>query len=388
MYQDAVARLTAAADLAAQFRDELTVFADTLAGKGWGAQVAGPVQDMHARLTRIEGHYRDLGAQMHHQGERGASAYEQARYVPGPEAVVDGCTGTGSLSMADIPFNRTPPATPLLAAPDVPAEVAGIVCSQCGAETFINPGYKTEVRDSDGRASVWLLCRNDCGSSGSIFSWQVSRDEYQAIFGDVPRNLLLPGDARLRPPAPEERVLPPRPWGYSQVEPTAIPDEAWELTCTNTSGRWHTKCGGILTPDPTRVFYYDEFTSTATLGFRCGACGKPSLERHSWPLSPEQHYAIFGRSLEEYKPELDPDDPDDFLPAYSMWQTADRELLTHFRTLDDLAGSEDYDLCAYKPGQFTIRHWPSGTTWDVPDFVAEHAEVIAAHYDDESEDDD
>lgn len=88
VYQEAVEQLIRQADECARYRQELSAFADTLAGKGWGEQVTGPVQDMHSRLSAAEGKYRDLAAQMGQQGNRGNEAYDQAPWVPGPEAVM------------------------------------------------------------------------------------------------------------------------------------------------------------------------------------------------------------------------------------------------------------------------------------------------------------
>jgi chemotaxis protein histidine kinase CheA len=88
VYMKAVDQLVAAADQAEAFRSNLTAFADGLAGKGWGVEVTGPLQDMDSQLATLAGHYRDLAGQMKSQGDRGAEAYDQAPYVPGPEAVL------------------------------------------------------------------------------------------------------------------------------------------------------------------------------------------------------------------------------------------------------------------------------------------------------------
>jgi hypothetical protein len=97
MYQLAVTRLIRAADQVAEYRGDLAEFADTLAGKGWGGQVTGPIHDMDTRLVSLEGIYRDLAAQMKRQGDDGAAAYDQAPWVPGPE-VVRGPQGLDQLS--------------------------------------------------------------------------------------------------------------------------------------------------------------------------------------------------------------------------------------------------------------------------------------------------
>ena len=88
LYQKGVEDLIRAADQVAEYRTDLAAFADTLAGKKWGAQVTGPVQDMDSTLVALEGDYRDLAARMKHEGDQGAAAYDQAPYVPGPEAVL------------------------------------------------------------------------------------------------------------------------------------------------------------------------------------------------------------------------------------------------------------------------------------------------------------
>jgi hypothetical protein len=88
VYQQAVDRLIRAADQVAVYRADLATFADTLAGKRWGGEVTGPIQDMDNRLTALEGTYRDLAAQMKHQGDQGSAAYDQASWVPSPDAVL------------------------------------------------------------------------------------------------------------------------------------------------------------------------------------------------------------------------------------------------------------------------------------------------------------
>lgn len=88
VYEQAATRLIAAADQVAEYRDELSAFADTLAGKNWGVEVTGPIQDMDGQLVALEGEYRDLAGQMQHQGGQGDDAYDQAPWVPGPEAVL------------------------------------------------------------------------------------------------------------------------------------------------------------------------------------------------------------------------------------------------------------------------------------------------------------
>lgn len=88
MYKAAVDRLNGLADQVNQYRRELAAFGDTLAGKGWGVEVTGPIQDMNSQLNTLEGTYRDLAVQMDSQGGQGAAAYDQAPWVPGPEAVL------------------------------------------------------------------------------------------------------------------------------------------------------------------------------------------------------------------------------------------------------------------------------------------------------------
>jgi hypothetical protein len=273
----------------------------------------------------------------------------------------------------------------------LPHEATEVTCSACGARTYVNPDYQSTVDQFSGKTNVWLLCAEECGWTGSLFSWQVTYDEYKRVHGYVPRDLLLPGDARLIPPAPEQRTLPSGPWGITKVPSSPIPDEAWSIPCPNQVGRWPRKrqCGGILIPDPADgVFFYTEFTSSVTLGFRCDVCRRPVLEHLTWKLTPEQHYAVFNRTVEDYRPEYDSDDPDDFEVQYSIWRTADRWGLEHFASLDQLISDESYDLRSIGPGEFTIKHWPSGTVWDVPDFVAQHAQLVSAEYDHDDEYDD
>jgi hypothetical protein len=263
----------------------------------------------------------------------------------------------------------------------LPDEVNEVTCTACGAATAVNGNHTAEIDADTGKTSVWLLCSADCGWLGCLFSWEVAPAEYEAIYGHP-----LPALAGSEPTPPENRELPPGPWGVFSVEPSPIPDEAWSVTCDNKVG-WPVRktCGAYLDPSPTEidgaggVFYYDEFTSTATVGYgRCPCCQQLTLMHCSWPLTPEQHYAIFGRTPDEYAPSYDPDDEADFEAEYSLWRTEDRWGLTHFRNLEDLAGTEDWDLRSIGPGEFTIKHWPTGAVWDVPDFVAQHEQVVAA----------
>ena len=82
MYQQAVTRLTQAAEQVAEYRADLGAFADTLDGKRWGTEVTGPIKDMDGELVALEGDYRDLAGQMRHQGDQGAAAHDQAPWVP------------------------------------------------------------------------------------------------------------------------------------------------------------------------------------------------------------------------------------------------------------------------------------------------------------------
>ncbi|WP_431879175.1 hypothetical protein [Amycolatopsis sacchari] len=88
VYAQAVTRLIAAADQVAEYRADLAAFADTLDGKRWGAEVTGPIKDMDGQLIALEGDYRDLAAQMKHQGDQGAAAHEQAPWVPDDESIL------------------------------------------------------------------------------------------------------------------------------------------------------------------------------------------------------------------------------------------------------------------------------------------------------------
>lgn len=263
----------------------------------------------------------------------------------------------------------------------VPAEAESRTCPDCGGPTYLNPHFETKVREDNGHAAVSQHCQNGCGWLGALFSWEVAPAEYEGIYGHP-----LPRLAGNEPTPPEARVLPPGPWGVFGVEPSPIPDEAWLVTCDNKIGRWRRKtCGAYLEPRPTEidgsggVFYYDEFTSTATVGYgRCPRCQQLTLVRYDWPLTPEQHYAIFGRTPDEYAPLApDPDDEDDYEIEFSMWRTADRGMLMGFPDVNALARSEDVDLRAVGPGEWTIKHWPTGAVWDAPEWVAQHEHVMA-----------
>lgn len=88
MYQQGVNELNRAADHVATFNANLAQFADELAGRKWGVEVTGTLQDLTANVSALQGIYRDLAGSMKQQGDEGAAAYEQAPYVPGPEAVL------------------------------------------------------------------------------------------------------------------------------------------------------------------------------------------------------------------------------------------------------------------------------------------------------------
>uniref|UniRef100_UPI003EBD3681 hypothetical protein n=2 Tax=Amycolatopsis thermoflava TaxID=84480 RepID=UPI003EBD3681 len=88
VYAQAVTRLIAAADQVAEYRADLAAFADTLDSKRWGVEVTGPIKDMDGELIALEGDYRDLAAQMKHQGDQGAAAHEQAPWVPDDESIL------------------------------------------------------------------------------------------------------------------------------------------------------------------------------------------------------------------------------------------------------------------------------------------------------------
>lgn len=88
VYEQAVIRLIAAADQVAEYRVDLAAFADTLDGNKWGAEVTGPILDMNGQLIALEGDYRDLAAQMKHQGDQGAAAHEQAPWVPADDSIL------------------------------------------------------------------------------------------------------------------------------------------------------------------------------------------------------------------------------------------------------------------------------------------------------------
>ena len=88
VYEQAVTRLIAEADVVAEYRSDLAAFADTLDGKKWGTEVTGPIKDMDGQLAAIEGDYRDLAGQMKHQGDQGAAAHEQAPWVPADDSIL------------------------------------------------------------------------------------------------------------------------------------------------------------------------------------------------------------------------------------------------------------------------------------------------------------
>lgn len=262
----------------------------------------------------------------------------------------------------------------------IPADIHEVKCTECGGDTIINPNYSADVREDDGKTHVFLICSDEnCVWRGCVYSWLVTEEEYLGLFGH-------PGFG-IWPVPPEYRELPPGPWGVFKVQPSTIPDEAWQITCPNNVPKFSNGpiCGGYLIPNPGHVFYYTEFSSTVTVGLRCPKCQQIVLETASWSLTPELHLEIFGRPVGEYRPEYDPDDPDDFEAKYSMWRTADRWGLQHFRSLDDLIGSEDYDLLSIGPGEWTVRHWETGGEWDMPEFVAEYRERIKATYEDQQE---
>lgn len=88
MYEQAVARLTSAADEVAVFAANLAGFTDRLTGDGWGPEVTGPLAECGPVLSAWEAAYRDTAAAMKAQGDAGRAAYDQAPFVPGHHAVL------------------------------------------------------------------------------------------------------------------------------------------------------------------------------------------------------------------------------------------------------------------------------------------------------------
>ncbi|HEX6359517.1 hypothetical protein [Actinophytocola sp.] len=92
MYEEGVRRVVGAADRIAEYRAELANFADVLAGRGWGSEVSGVLDDTATRLATVEASYREVADAMQQQGDAGAAAHEQAPWVPDE---VGGAAGLG-----------------------------------------------------------------------------------------------------------------------------------------------------------------------------------------------------------------------------------------------------------------------------------------------------
>lgn len=268
---------------------------------------------------------------------------------------------------------------------EIPDDVHTITCHTCGGPTRIDPARSTAPTEQAPTGSAFLVCSAGDGWFG-VFTYGLDREQYVNEFGHHPlATVTFDDDDPSQPMPPEQRVLPPGPWGVTGVPATEIPDDAWHQRCPNKLGRAREHvCGKALIPNPGHVFYYDEFRSVAVLGMACRGGCRYVFERYEWGLTDEQHLQVFGRTLAEYRPKVDPDDYDEgeAPPAveYGFWRTADRACYQEFPTLDDLIGCQDWDLRAIAPGEYTIRHWPTGGEWDVPAFVADHADAVAAEY--------
>lgn len=274
---------------------------------------------------------------------------------------------------------------------EFPADVHTITCGRCGAPTRIDPERTTAPTAENPSGYAYTMCAAGCGWCG-VYSFTPTRAQYAAEFGHpAPLTVLLDGDDPTEPVPVEQRFLPPGPWGRDRDhDPIDIPAAVWDEPCErrlNVPGRFGGQrpvCGGGLVPDPTDTFYFSEHNSTATVSVRCRRGCDSQFLTVTWVLTDEQHLAVFGRPWSEYRPEIDPDDYDDGeAPAsvdYAMWRTADRGYYQEFNTLADLIGCQDWDLRAFEPGEFTVRHWPTGGEWDVPAFVADHRDAVDAEY--------
>ena len=279
---------------------------------------------------------------------------------------------------------------------DIPAEALQQQCWACHGPVVVPAHLYPTVDEAQGE---WVIgtecaapCRQPATQTRGHYWWPATYDDYQAAYGHPHPTKILPGDPRLDPIPVADRVLPPGPWGYLGYQPIPLPDEAWDVHCTHEFGQGgrgvpRPRCGVAMVPN-VEGFYYDEFTSTARIAHNCPSCGTMTMT-FSWTLPAEVHRELFGRDpgdlSPDYRPAVEPIEYDEgYEPAgfeYSMWQNADPAgTVTHFENLAELIEQEDYDLRTIAAGTFTVRHWGTEGQWDMPAFVADHAELIAAEY--------
>jgi hypothetical protein len=265
---------------------------------------------------------------------------------------------------------------------EVPAEVYDVQCPACGAPATPADNPLPIPHPVTAEAIIHLVCSTPCGRwYGAGWTLRATQAEYEAAHGPAPMTVLLAGDDPNQP-LPLSRRPP---------EAAALPEAAWTQACANTIRGRHSSgdhpCGAILVPDLDRLTP-DEFRSVIVVRFTCRVCpGQvwPSPPELDVPLSEEEHLQMFGRTRDAYRPPLpDPADYDEGdVPGpteYSIWRTADRTGLLDFPTLGELVASEDHDFTAMDEGEYTIKHWPTGTEFDGAEFAVAHAGTIRETY--------
>lgn len=87
VYQQGAATLHNHADEVDGYDKALTALGQDLESRGWGAEVHGPLSDMHTKLQNVAARYRDLAEKAKHQGDNVNDSYDEAPWAPDREAL-------------------------------------------------------------------------------------------------------------------------------------------------------------------------------------------------------------------------------------------------------------------------------------------------------------
>lgn len=81
-YQQGAATLNNHADEVDGYDTALSGLGQDMESVGWGAEVHGPLSDMHTKLQNVSARYRDLAENVKHQGDSVNDAYDDAPWAP------------------------------------------------------------------------------------------------------------------------------------------------------------------------------------------------------------------------------------------------------------------------------------------------------------------
>lgn len=88
VYEQGAAELLNSAEEIEGYKHALGGLGRDLEALKWGEEVHGPLNDMHTGLASVATIYRDLAELIKNQGDQVNDAYDEAPWVPGPEAVL------------------------------------------------------------------------------------------------------------------------------------------------------------------------------------------------------------------------------------------------------------------------------------------------------------